>query len=49
MKAFIGYWSDVDDIFENIEECNPNKEHKILIVFEDEIAHMLSNKNLMQK
>ena len=34
---------DMDDIHKNIEEYNPNKERKILIVFDDMIANMLSN------
>ena len=36
----------MDDIYKNIEEYNPNKKHKILIVFDDIIADMLSNKKL---
>ena len=32
------------DIHENIEEYNPNKKHKILIVFDNMIVDMLSNK-----
>ena len=36
----------MDDTYENIEEYNPNKKHKILIVFDDIIADMLSNKTL---
>ena len=32
------------DIYKNIEEFNPSKKHKILIVFDDMIADMLSNK-----
>ena len=36
----------MDDIFKNIEECNPNKKHKILIVFGDMNNDMLSNKKL---
>ena len=43
-KAFIEYLNDVDDIYKNIEEHNPNKKHKILIVFDDMNADMLSNK-----
>ena len=35
----------MDDIYKNIEEYNPNKKQKILIVFDDFIADMLSNKN----
>ena len=36
----------MDDIYKNIEEYNPNKKRKILIVFDDMIANMLSNKKL---
>ena len=36
----------MDDIYKNIEECNPNKKCKILIVLDDMIADMLSNKKL---
>ena len=34
----------MDNIYENIEEHNPNKKRKILIVFDDMIADMRSNK-----
>ena len=34
----------MDDIYKNIKEYNPNKKRKILIVFDDMIADMLSNK-----
>ena len=40
-KAFIEYWNDMDDIYKNIEEYNPNKKRRILIVFDDMIADML--------
>ena len=40
-KAFIEYWNDMDDIYENIEEYSHDKERKILIVFDDIIADML--------
>ena len=36
----------MDDIYENIEEHNPNKKRKMSIVFDDMIADMLSNKKL---
>ena len=36
----------MDEIYKNIEEYNPNEKRKILIVFDDMIADMLSNKNL---
>ena len=32
----------MDDIYENIEECNPDKDRKILIVFGGMIADILS-------
>ena len=34
------------DIYKNIKEYNPNKKRKILIVSDDMIADMLSNKKL---
>ena len=42
----IEYSNDMDGIYKNIEEMNLNKKHKILIVFDDTIADMLSNKRL---
>ena len=36
----------MDDIHKNIEEYNRNEKRKILIVFGDMIADMLSNKKL---
>ena len=35
-----------DDIYKNVEEYIPNKKRKILIVFDDMIADILSNKKL---
>ena len=34
----------MNDIDDNIEVCNPNNKRKILIVFDDMIADILSNK-----
>ena len=34
------------DVYKNINEYNPDKENKILIVFDDIIADMTSNKKL---
>ena len=34
----------MDDIYKNIEEYNANKKRKILIVFDDMITDILSNK-----
>ena len=47
-KALIKYSNDMDDIYENIEEYNPNKERKIFIVHDDLVADILSNKTLQQ-
>ena len=33
-KNFIEYSKDMDNIYENIDEINPNKKLKILIVFD---------------
>ena len=38
----------MDDFYKNIEEYNPNKKRKILIVFDDLIAYIFSNKNFIQ-
>ena len=45
-KAFIEYSDDMDDIYKNIKEYNLNKKRKTLIVFDDMIADMLSNKRI---
>ena len=36
----------MNDIYENVEEHNRNKKRKILIIFDDMITNMLSNKKL---
>ena len=36
----------MDDLYKNIEEYNPDKKRKILIVFDDMIAGMLNNVKL---
>ena len=36
----------MNDIYGFIEEYNPNKELKLLMVFDDKTADMLSNKDL---
>ena len=45
-KAFIEYSNDMRDLYKNINDCNPDKENKILIVFHDMIADMIHNKKL---
>ena len=36
----------MNDIYGNIEEYNPNKELKLLMIFDDMTADRLGNKNL---
>ena len=45
-KAFIEYSNDMQDVYKNINYYNPDKENKILIVFDDMIADMIHNKKL---
>ena len=45
-KAFMEYSNDMQDVYKNIEDYNPGKKRKILIVFDDMIAHMINNKRL---
>ena len=45
-KAFTEYSNDMHDVYKNINAYNPYKENKILIVFDDMIANMISNGRL---
>ena len=45
-KAFIEYFNDMHDVYKSIDYYNPDKENKILIVFDDMIADMINNKKL---
>ena len=45
-KAFIEYSNDMDNIYKDIEEYNPNEKRKISIIFDDVIADMLSKEKL---
>ena len=45
-KVFIEYSNDMQDVNKNIEEYNIVKKSKILIVFDDVTADMISNKKL---
>ena len=45
-KAFMENSNDMEDIYKNIENYNPRKKRKILIVFDDMIADMIINKKL---
>ena len=43
-NAFIEYSSTMDDIYDNINDYNSNRKRKTLIVFDDMIAHIMTNK-----
>ena len=44
-KAFMEYSNDIQDVYKNIEDYNPIKKRKVLIVFDDMIADMINNNN----
>ena len=45
-KAFIEYSNDMQDVYKNTNNYNPDKENKILIVFGDMIADIINHKRL---
>ena len=45
-EAFMEYSNDMQDVYKNIEDYNPGKKRKILIVFDAIIADMSNNKKL---
>ena len=42
--SFIEYPNEMNDIYKNIEEYNPNKNGKLLILLDDIITDILGNK-----
>ena len=43
-KAFIECSNTMNDVYENIDNYNPNRKRKVLIVFDDMIADIMTNK-----
>ena len=41
---FTEYSNTMDDVYKNINDYNPNRRRKILIVFDDMIADIMTNK-----
>ena len=39
------YSSNMQDVYKKINECNTSRKYHVLIVFDDMIADMLSNKS----
>ena len=46
LKVFTEYSYDMHNVYTNIYHYNPDKENKILIVFDDMIADMIQNKKV---
>ena len=46
LKAFVDCLQTIDDIYETIEDYNPTKERRVLIVFDNVITDMESSKTL---
>ena len=44
-KDFMDYSNDMQDVYKNIEDYNPNKKLKVLIVCNGMIADMINKKN----
>ena len=47
-KAFIDCSNTMNDVYENIDFYNPNRKRKVLIVFDDMIADIMTNKSFSQ-
>ena len=46
MTIKLEYSNDMQDVHKNINDYNPRKKSKVLIVFDDMIAEMINNKKL---
>ena len=44
-KALIEYSNNMQNVYKNIDECKPSRKYSVLIIFDDMITHMISNKN----
>ena len=47
-NAFIEYSNSMDDILSNIEDYNKKRKRKVLIIFNDMISHVMSDKKALQ-
>ena len=43
-KVFLEHSNTMDDVYNNINNCNPKRSRKILVVFDDMIADIMVNK-----
>ena len=44
-SAFTEYSDTMGDVYDNIDDYNPRRKRKILIVFDDMVADITTNKN----
>ena len=44
-NAFIEYSNSMDDVYDDINDCNPKRKRKVLIIFYHMIADVITNKN----
>ena len=44
-KVFIDYSQTIDNVYENLEDYNPTKKRRVLIIFDDMMADLEANKN----
>ena len=47
-NTFIEYNNNMDDIYDDINDYNKKRIRKVLIVFNDMISHVMSNKKAQQ-
>ena len=44
-NAFIEYSNSMDDVYDDMNDCNPKRKRKVLIIFDHMIADVMTNKN----
>ena len=44
IKALVEYSNTMNDVYENIDLYNPNKQRKVLVIFDDMISDIMTNK-----
>ena len=47
-NAYIEHSNSMDDILSNIEDSNKKRKRKVLIIFDDMISHVMSDKKAQQ-
>ena len=47
-NTFIKYNNNMDDIYDDINDYNKKRNRKVLILFNDMISHVMSNKKAQQ-